>query len=130
MKRGSLRIFSRLCTLSAQPLDQLLGAASICRIDWRQRVVSDPVEVSAAVQQILRRPALTAVDAYLVRARPELSRHGRGTPAVFLNSRGGAPMGDDAGGFGGGGRNRAPAGGGGGGAGDDVAPMDDEDIPF
>ena len=35
------------------------------------------------------RPALAAVDAYLVRARPELSRHGRGTPAVFLNSRGG-----------------------------------------
>jgi integrase/recombinase XerD len=35
------------------------------------------------------RPALAAVDAYLVRARPELSRHGRGTPAVFLNARGG-----------------------------------------
>jgi integrase/recombinase XerD len=35
------------------------------------------------------RPALAAVDAYLVRARPELARHGRGTPAVFLNSRGG-----------------------------------------
>ena len=35
------------------------------------------------------RPALAAVDAYLVRARPELGRHGRGTPAVFLNSRGG-----------------------------------------
>ena len=35
------------------------------------------------------RPALAAVDAYLVRARPDLSRHGRGTPAVFLNSRGG-----------------------------------------
>jgi single-strand DNA-binding protein len=47
----------------------------------------------------------------------------------FLSSRG-APMTDDAGDFGGGGaaRNRAPAGGGGAGA--DVAPMDDEDIPF
>ncbi|MGH7923598.1 MAG: single-stranded DNA-binding protein [Candidatus Binatus sp.] len=46
----------------------------------------------------------------------------------FLNSRGGAPAGDDAGDFGGGARGRAPAGGGA--AGDDVAPMDDEDIPF
>jgi len=30
-----------------------------------------------------------AVEAYLVRARPELARAGRGTPAVFLNARGG-----------------------------------------
>ncbi len=30
-----------------------------------------------------------AVDAYLVRARPVLVRAGRGTPAVFLNARGG-----------------------------------------
>jgi hypothetical protein len=43
----------------------------------------------------------------------------------FLNSRGGAPAGDEAGDFGGGAR-RAPSGGGG----DDIAPMDDEDIPF
>jgi len=28
------------------------------------------------------------VEAYLVRARPELAGHGRGTPAVFLNSLG------------------------------------------
>lgn len=33
--------------------------------------------------------AQEAVDAYLVRARPELGRSGRGTPALFLNSRGG-----------------------------------------
>jgi single-strand DNA-binding protein len=48
----------------------------------------------------------------------------------FLSSRGGPPIGDDAGDFSGGGaaRGRAPAGGGS--AGDDVAPMDDEDIPF
>ena len=49
----------------------------------------------------------------------------------FLGSRGGgAAIGDEAGDFGSGGasRGRAPAGGGG--AGDDVAPMDDEDIPF
>ncbi|MQA09732.1 MAG: site-specific tyrosine recombinase XerD [Pseudonocardiaceae bacterium] len=35
------------------------------------------------------RPALHALDAYLVRARPELAKHGRGEPAVFLNARGG-----------------------------------------
>jgi integrase/recombinase XerD len=33
------------------------------------------------------RPALAALDAYLVRARPSLAK--RGTPAVFLNQRGG-----------------------------------------
>ncbi|SHG64442.1 site-specific tyrosine recombinase XerD [Streptoalloteichus hindustanus] len=35
------------------------------------------------------RPALAALDAYLVRARPALAAKGRGTPAVFLNARGG-----------------------------------------
>ncbi|MGW5646509.1 site-specific tyrosine recombinase XerD [Saccharopolyspora sp. NPDC003752] len=34
------------------------------------------------------RPALAALDAYLVRARPGLAARGRGTAAVFLNSRG------------------------------------------
>ncbi|WP_083999111.1 site-specific tyrosine recombinase XerD [Actinomadura kijaniata] len=33
--------------------------------------------------------ARRAVEAYLVRARPELSRGGRGGPALFLNARGG-----------------------------------------
>ena len=33
--------------------------------------------------------ARAALQAYLVRARPELARHGRGTPALFLNARGG-----------------------------------------
>ena len=46
----------------------------------------------------------------------------------FLNSRG-APIGDDAGDFGGG-RSRTPVGAGAGAGGDDIAPMDDEDIPF
>ena len=32
--------------------------------------------------------AVAAVDAYLVRARPELSGHGAGTPALFLNTLG------------------------------------------
>jgi integrase/recombinase XerD len=35
------------------------------------------------------RYARDALDAYLVRERPELVRHGRGTPAVFVNARGG-----------------------------------------
>jgi integrase/recombinase XerD len=34
--------------------------------------------------------ARAAIDAYLVRARPALAAAGRGTPAVFLNARGGA----------------------------------------
>ena len=34
------------------------------------------------------RPALAALDAYLVRARPAFATRGRGTPAVFLNLRG------------------------------------------
>ncbi|WP_327085688.1 site-specific tyrosine recombinase XerD [Nonomuraea sp. NBC_01738] len=37
----------------------------------------------------LGRFAREALDAYLVRARPGLLAHGRGTPAVFLNARGG-----------------------------------------
>jgi integrase/recombinase XerD len=35
------------------------------------------------------RPALAALDAYLVRERPALATRGRGTPAIFLNHRGG-----------------------------------------
>lgn len=35
------------------------------------------------------RPALRALDAYLVRARPAFAAKGRGVPAVFLNARGG-----------------------------------------
>lgn len=35
------------------------------------------------------RPAVTALDSYLVRGRPELARRGPGTPAIFLNVRGG-----------------------------------------
>jgi len=50
------------------------------------------------------------------------------TRVQFLSSRGGAQMGDETGDAGGGARGRAPASAGGAGA--DVAPMDDEDIPF
>ncbi len=35
------------------------------------------------------RPAVAALEAYLVRGRPELVRRGRGGPAIFLNARGG-----------------------------------------
>jgi integrase/recombinase XerD len=35
------------------------------------------------------RPALAALDDYLVRSRPALAAAGRGTPALFLNARGG-----------------------------------------
>ncbi|NIH81060.1 integrase/recombinase XerD [Amycolatopsis viridis] len=34
------------------------------------------------------RPAVEALEAYLVRARPVLARRGHGTPALFLNARG------------------------------------------
>jgi integrase/recombinase XerD len=33
--------------------------------------------------------AREALDAYMVRARPQIAAHGRGTPALFLNARGG-----------------------------------------
>lgn len=35
------------------------------------------------------RPAVSALDAYLVRGRPDLARRGRGISAIFLNARGG-----------------------------------------
>ena len=35
------------------------------------------------------RPAVQALDAYLVRGRSDLARRGRGNPAIFLNARGG-----------------------------------------
>jgi len=35
------------------------------------------------------RPAIAALDAYLVRGRSDLARRGRGGPAIFLNARGG-----------------------------------------
>ncbi len=53
------------------------GAVLLRGKGGRQRVV--PVGSYAA----------TALDAYLVRARPELVATGSGTPAVFLNARGG-----------------------------------------
>ncbi|WP_066362571.1 site-specific tyrosine recombinase XerD [Herbidospora mongoliensis] len=58
-------------------------------------------DIAAASQVVLRgkggttrivplgRYARSALDSYLVRARPLIASHGRGTPALFLNARGG-----------------------------------------
>lgn len=35
------------------------------------------------------RPAVSALDNYLVRGRPDLARRGKGVPGIFLNARGG-----------------------------------------
>lgn len=35
------------------------------------------------------RPAVSALDTYLVRGRPDLARRGKGSPGIFLNARGG-----------------------------------------
>jgi integrase/recombinase XerD len=58
-------------------------------IDSRERTVI--LDGKGGKQRLvpIGRPALEALDAYLVRARPALAAHGRGTPAVFLNLRGG-----------------------------------------
>ena len=61
-------------------VDDLDRAAGLVRLDGKggkQRIV--PVGSYAG----------RAVEAYLVRARPVLSAAGRGTPALFLNARGG-----------------------------------------
>jgi integrase/recombinase XerD len=58
-------------------------------IDSRERTVL--LDGKGGKQRLvpIGRPALDALDAYLVRARPGLAARGRGTPAVFLNRRGG-----------------------------------------
>ncbi len=63
--------------LSADDLDLEVGTVRLFGKGRRERVV--PVG----------RFAVEAVEAYLVRARPELARAGRGTSALFLNQRGG-----------------------------------------
>lgn len=58
-------------------------------VDTRERTVV--LDGKGGKQRLvpIGRPALQALDAYLVRARPMLAAHGRGTPALFLNRRGG-----------------------------------------
>ncbi|WP_324652383.1 site-specific tyrosine recombinase XerD [Georgenia sp. H159] len=63
--------------LSADDLDLAAGTVRLFGKGRRERVV--PVG----------RYAIDAVEAYVVRARPELARAGRGTAALFLNRRGG-----------------------------------------
>lgn len=63
--------------LSADDLDLDGGTVRLFGKGRRERVV--PVG----------RYAIEAVEAYVVRARPELARAGRGTAALFLNQRGG-----------------------------------------
>ncbi|MFN8076397.1 MAG: site-specific tyrosine recombinase XerD [Kineosporiaceae bacterium] len=63
-----------------RPEDDAVGVATLIRVvgkGSKQRVVP----VGSYARQ--------ALDAYLVRARPALSARGPGTPALFLNSRGG-----------------------------------------
>ncbi len=63
--------------LDVDDIDTQARSVLLCGKGGKQRLV--PVG----------RPAVQALDAYLVRGRPELARRGRGTPAIFLNVRGG-----------------------------------------
>ena len=63
--------------LDVDDIDTQARSVLLCGKGGKQRLV--PVGL----------PAVHALDAYLVRGRPELARRGRGTPAIFLNVRGG-----------------------------------------
>ena len=63
--------------LDVDDIDTQARSVLLCGKGGKQRLV--PVG----------RPAVAALEAYLVRGRPELARRGRGTPAIFLNVRGG-----------------------------------------
>ncbi|HUH69065.1 MAG TPA: site-specific tyrosine recombinase XerD [Mycobacterium sp.] len=63
--------------LDVDDIDTQARSVLLCGKGGKQRLV--PVGL----------PAVQALDAYLVRGRPELARRGRGTPAIFLNVRGG-----------------------------------------
>lgn len=67
---------SEVTGLDVDDLDAAQRTVRLCGKGGKDRVV--PVG----------RPALAAVDAYLVRARPALAARGRGTPALLLNARG------------------------------------------
>jgi integrase/recombinase XerD len=68
---------SEVVGLAVDDLDRVAGLVRLDGKGGKQRIV--PVGSYAA----------KAVSDYLVRARPELAAKGRGTPALFLNARGG-----------------------------------------
>src|SRR5947208_16155978 len=57
----SIQVFSRLGIQRAQPIDELGRAASARRVEWRQPIVPNPVDVGASAQKILRTLALPAM---------------------------------------------------------------------
>ena len=77
--------------LAVDDLDRDTGVVRLDGKGGKQRVVPVGSLARSAVEGYLvrGRPALAAVSAYLVRARPVLAAAGRGTPALFLNARGG-----------------------------------------
>src|SRR5690349_21289027 len=48
-------------TAAEQPGDHVLGVAAPCGIERREVVMSDPVEVSAAIEEVFGRAALSAM---------------------------------------------------------------------
>jgi integrase/recombinase XerD len=63
--------------LDVDDIDTQARSVLLCGKGGKQRLVP------------IGRPAVQALDAYLVRGRPELARRGRETAAIFLNARGG-----------------------------------------
>jgi integrase/recombinase XerD len=74
---GSGARISEAVGLDVDDLDRDAGLVRLRGKGSKERVVP------------IGRYALDALDAYLVRVRPELAARGRGTPAVFVNTRGG-----------------------------------------
>ncbi|MCU0265903.1 MAG: site-specific tyrosine recombinase XerD [Actinomycetia bacterium] len=74
---GSGARISEAVGLDVDDLDPHVGAVRLRGKGGKERMVP------------LGRYAREALDAYLVRGRPALAAQGRGTPAVFLNARGG-----------------------------------------
>jgi integrase/recombinase XerD len=74
---GSGARISEAVGLDLDDLDLAQGSVRLRGKGGKERIVP------------IGRPAVTAMGSYLVRVRPDLARRGHGTPAVFLNLRGG-----------------------------------------